>query len=110
MKIFVLIFCYFGKVHSALPQYFDIQLDRFEVLYADPKVVEFNNIKVRKINKTRSIIGNISYHVPIDENMICITKVLKKQGNEYKYLPYRVPPTGLCEVFRSDGKYLGFYI
>jgi hypothetical protein len=103
MRILFLIFCLLSKV-LLFPQYFDIQIDRVVILYQNPKMVEFN-IKIRRVNRVRSAIGNVSYHVPIDNNMLCDLKLLKKQGNEYRYQPYRIPPNGLCEAFRTDGNF-----
>jgi hypothetical protein len=60
---------------------------------------------VRKVNKIRSFVGVINFHEPLDEKLFCEIKVLKKQGNEYKYLPYRWLPVSFCdEVVLKSGK------
>lgn len=104
MKSFILLWILFPLIFSQLlkPQYFDIQIDRFEVNYTDPEVLAVN-FKIKKVNKVRSIVGTFDSFVQVDDNLLCGAKVLKKQGNEYKYQPYRIPQSGLCSALQNDG-------
>lgn len=92
-----------------MPAYFDLQLDHIEVLEQNPEIMNFN-LRIRKVNKVRSIIGKIIAFIPFDEKLICEIKGLKKQGNEYKYLPYRMPSTSICDDFiLKSGKKIFLY-
>lgn len=63
------------------------------------------NAKVKKVNKTRSIFGSFFYHVPFGNDIKVEIKTLKKQGGEYRYLPYTLLPGPFCDILGSD-KYL----
>lgn len=92
------------KVPLPKPAYFDIQLDRFEQLYANLSICDFSGLKVRKVNKIRSLIGKLIISEPMDRDILFVTKTYKKQGNEYRLLPYRIPSQPVCEALQNDGK------
>lgn len=95
----------FSQTFSQLPipAYFDIQLNWIDVIFQDEQSVELN-LKIKKVNKIRSWIGEIKWNVQMDNEIVCGIKGLKKQGNEYRYLPYRVEPAKLCDFIHNDGK------
>lgn len=97
---FLLLITFFFTLTPPLPAYFDIQLDRIEVIKQNPEILIFN-LKIRKTNKVRSIIGNITIQVPADNLVACETKVLKKQGNEYRYTPFRKTKTPFCDAIHE---------
>ncbi|KAG5676538.1 hypothetical protein PVAND_006364 [Polypedilum vanderplanki] len=85
--------------------YFELIMDRFETIFENKKYFEWN-IKIKKINKTtRGIFGFAYFHVPIGNDIKFEGKVLKKQGGEYRYLPYGVKPEPICDLFAND-KYI----
>lgn len=43
----------FAQLELPQPAYFDIQIDRFEQIEADPEVFDLSSIKVRKVNSTQ---------------------------------------------------------
>lgn len=88
--------------YEYLPQYFDIQLDRFEVLYQHPEMVNMN-LKIQKVKKVRSLLGELTFLVPLTDTVMCNLKFLKKQGNEYKYMPYRWTPIAACDIPANVG-------
>lgn len=94
-----------SSVDLPKPAYFDIQLDRFEQLQNDPSVVDASEIKVRKVNKTRSIIGNMKTFVEIGNDILVQGKAYKKQGNEYRLSPYKLQPQPLCDTVINDSKF-----
>jgi hypothetical protein len=85
-----------------IPAYFDIQMNMIDTIFQDESLVNLN-LKIKKVNKVRSWIGDINWHVQMDNEISCELKSLKKQGNEYRYLPYRVEPTKLCDFILNDG-------
>lgn len=91
-----------SPTNPVLPSYFDVQLDRFEQLYADPEYGDWSGIKVRKVNKTRSIIGEMKFFKPIGNDMIMEGLSYKKQGNEYRLMPYHRAKEGFCDVLASE--------
>lgn len=84
---------------------FEVLIDRVEIVKEDKSFLEAKNLKVKKVNKIRSIFGFITLYQPFGNNLIIEAKTLKKQGGEYRYLPYKVPPTPLCDLIIKD-KYI----
>lgn len=61
--------------------FFDIQIDRFEVIEQDLKISNWSGVKVRKFNKTtRVLIGDIRLFQEIGNNINVEAKGYKKQG------------------------------
>jgi len=54
-------------------------MDRTEIIFETPSIVEFQ-IRVKKVNKTRSLVGSITFHEPFGNNIKVEGKALKKQG------------------------------
>jgi hypothetical protein len=54
------------------------------------------------MNKTRKLVGNVTYHVPVDNSYIAITNLYKKQGGEYRMMPYTLPKKGYCDFVNSE--------
>lgn len=63
------------------------------------------NVRVKKVNKTRSIVGYIFYYEPFGNNIKVEIRTLKKQGGEYRYMPYKQVPEAFCDVLAKD-KYI----
>lgn len=102
-KIFIFLIFTLKISSQYLPAYFDVQLDRISVNFTDPKFLS-SNLKIRKVKKVRSIVGEIIWHIPLDDNLTSEAKFLKKQGNEYRYMPYTYnAPLGLCSAILKDG-------
>lgn len=60
------------------------------LLRQDPKYVNGSGIKIRKVNGTRGIVGKGIIHIPITKNDILRISSYKKQGGEYRMLPYKL--------------------
>lgn len=83
--------------------YFDVQIDRFEVLFQNTSFFDWSGLKVRKIQKIRSIVGEIDFFVPIGNDIMFSGLAYKKQGGEYRLMPYKVQPTPFCDFIKKDG-------
>jgi hypothetical protein len=59
------------------------------------------------VNKTRKVVGNVTYHVPLDDSFIAVTNLYKKQGGEYRLTPYTLPKKGFCDFINSDEHFIG---
>lgn len=67
--------------------YWDVILDRCEVIEQDTKYADWSKFKVKKINKTtRALTGTIIYYTDIDDTFIFEAKLYKKAGNFLKLL------------------------
>jgi hypothetical protein len=64
--------------------------------------VDWSQLKVRKIDKIRKLVGNVTYHVPLDNSYFATTNIYKKQGGEYRLMPYTLPKKGLCDFMNSE--------
>lgn len=64
--------------------------------------MDFSGIKVRKVNNTRVLIGEVIFKKPIGNEIMISINLLKKQGNEYKLTPYRALPTPFCDFCMKD--------
>ncbi|KAL7020228.1 hypothetical protein ACKWTF_011423 [Chironomus riparius] len=82
-------------------KYFEIIPDRIECLLESPET-GYWHLKVRKVNKTRAIFGYISFFKPMGDGIELDAKALKKQGGEYRYLPYRLPRLPFCPFCSED--------
>ena len=62
-------------------KFIEFILDRFEVLFNTPEITEFN-VRVRKVNKTRALVGYITLNVPLGNDFTTEYKIMKKQGEK----------------------------
>jgi hypothetical protein len=80
----------------------------FNLQYAEPEFkksdyVNFDNMKVKKVNRTHHlVVGEVIFHVPVGNEVMITTRLFKKAGNDYKLLPFRTPPQGWCDFVKSD--------
>jgi len=57
----------------------EVILDRVEVVYETPDIAEWH-VRVRKVNKTRAIVGFVIVREQLSNEHLGEFKVLKKQG------------------------------
>lgn len=81
----------------------------FNLLYSEAldkgntDFVNFDNLRVRKVNRTHHlVVGEVVFHVPVGNEVRIETKLFKKAGNDYKLLPFKTPEQGYCEFVQSD--------
>lgn len=83
--------------------YVDLILDRTEQTSGDTKnFLDWTDVKVKKINKTRMIIGKAIYQVPLDNSYLIDTSVYKMQGGDYKLTPFKLPLLGFCDSLKEE--------
>lgn len=85
------------KVHG----YLEVQIQYLEQL-DEPTYVDYSKLKVRKVNGTRKIFGNVTCHIPLDNTYLCEALVYIKQGGQYRLMPYKLPKKGVCDVHNED--------
>ncbi|KAG5673202.1 hypothetical protein PVAND_003269 [Polypedilum vanderplanki] len=81
--------------------YFEVNMDHFDVIKENKDYWEWH-LKLRKVNKTRSLVGMVEIKKPIGNDFTAQINILKKQGGEYRYLPYGLPEKQLCEFYAND--------
>lgn len=84
--------------------YLEVELVQCSQLYGDTEnFLDGSGIKVKKVNRTtRGLVGNITYHVPLDDSYFVESQFYKKQGGEYRLMPYKTPSTGFCNAVKND--------
>jgi hypothetical protein len=67
---------------------------------------------VKKINKTsRAIVGTIRVLSSEFDNVAKVELVLfKKQGGEYRKMPYNIPPSACCDFLNKDKNFYPEYV
>lgn len=80
----------------------DLDIQRTEQLN-EPTYVDFTKVYLRKVNKTRKMFGNVTLNIPIDNTFYAYGQLFRKQGGEYRLMPFRIPKMALCD-FVSDEK------
>jgi hypothetical protein len=84
-------------------RFFEVIIDRVESIYVDPAVMAVS-LKVHKMknSKTRAVFGSVTLFRPMGNDVIFDTVILKKQGGEYRTLPFRLFPTPMCDYLAND--------
>ena len=57
---------------------------------------------MRKINKTRSIVGEAIFIQAMGNEIMLQGNGYVKQGGEYRKMPYRMAKTPMCQFFQDD--------
>jgi hypothetical protein len=83
--------------------YIDVEVREVKQI-SGKKFVDLTNLKVKKLNKTtRGIVGHFTVKAAdLGNNMQVAIQFWKKQGGEYRQLPYRLPSKNLCDYFNED--------
>ena len=82
--------------------YLDFEFQSIEQTVGQGSFSNFE-VKVKKINKTtRGIFGTVVQHVEIDDTFLAGAFLSKKQGGEYRMLPYNFPLTKICDTLEKD--------
>lgn len=77
-------------------------MDRFEEIYANESYVDFSKLKVRRVNKTRAIIGEVEFKQLLGNDVLVDIKIYKKQGGEYRKMPYEILHQPFCDFYGND--------
>lgn len=83
--------------------YFDFIIDRVEIMEFDESFVNVS-VKIRKVNGYRTLVGTIEFFKPFGSDVIIKANLLKKQGNEYRYTPFKYFDTPVCTWAATDGE------
>jgi hypothetical protein len=82
--------------------------------------MDWRGLKIRRMNKTRKLMGDLIYHATLDNSYIGSAGIYKKQGGEYRLMPYTIsfivtrlivtkdasaytiPKMGFCDFLNAD--------
>lgn len=66
-------------------------------------VVDWGTLKMRKINKTTTVIkGNFTVLKELNNDYVITTELLKWQGGEYRKTVIRIPTQKYCDFIQND--------
>jgi hypothetical protein len=77
-------------------------MDRLVQIYANTSVWDFSNLKIRRVNGTRAIVGYLMFNEPMGNDVMVESALYVKQGGEYRTMPYRFPRQGYCDFAAGD--------
>lgn len=63
---------------------------------------DWSNLKVKKVNKTRSLNGHIIFKREFNDEVKTKLDFYLKRGGDYQLLPYRIAEKGFCKFFQED--------
>jgi hypothetical protein len=94
----------FYSFHVIVLAFMEFELKHFEPLVKnDTKYVNFDNIRVKKVNKTHHlVVGDFEVFQDVTNDFKVSGAVYKAAGNDYKLLPYRMLPEGYCDFLKSQ--------
>lgn len=79
----------------------EVEIQRVEQI-GDTNYVDFSQLKVRKIDGERKVVGNATFHAILDNSYLASCLVYKKAGGEYRLQPYRLPEMPFCSFLDTD--------
>jgi Protein of unknown function (DUF1091) len=88
------------KDFSQVSAYLDIILDRIECS-SDSDFIECSTLKVKRVKKQRLMFGNVTILQPLDNDVNIQVLFFKKQGGEYRKMPYKIVKP-LCDAIKED--------
>lgn len=83
----------------------EVDLRNCEQTKGDSSIIDFTDLKVVKLNRTRGISGKAIYHVPLDESFLGESIIAIKQGGEYRLLPFHLEKQALCRAIGKSYAY-----
>lgn len=81
--------------------YLDIEILKVEQL-SDNKYVDYSGLYVKKVNKTKKLFGNTTYHIDLDNTFFIGATVYMKQGGEYRLMPFKLKKKEICDFYNED--------
>ena len=82
--------------------YLDIEFQSVEQTIGQGSFSEFG-LKVKRVNKTtKGFFGTVAQLVVVDDTFLAGAVLSKKQGGEYRKLPYNFPLTKICDTLEKD--------
>lgn len=82
----------------------EADLRYFEALVPNAtKHVNFDKLRIKKVNKTHHLfLGELEVFNEFGNDYKVSGLMFKAAGNDYKLMPYKLPPLGWCEFIKSE--------
>jgi hypothetical protein len=83
--------------------YLELDLQKFEQTFTNG-IADMSQIKVRRINgtKERGLFGFFTIQGPVDDSYKYKVTLYKKQGGQYRLMPFNSPLTPWCSTINND--------
>lgn len=72
------------------------------LLPGDKTVANVDKFRVRKVNKTHLLIGEIETFIDIGDELSLFCTSYRKAGNDYKLMPYKIGPAPVCKFIDGE--------
>jgi hypothetical protein len=83
-----------------------VEVQRIEVTVGDSSFIDISQMKIRKnvVNgiRTKSANGPFIINTPIDITYLHEVRTYKKQGGQYRLMPFKLPIVPFCEFLNKD--------
>lgn len=103
MHRFSLTFTFINFSHGQVDAYFEVEIQYIEQL-DDKKFADISKLKVRKVDKIRRVYGQVEFKISLDNSNTVEIIAFKKQGGEYRRLPYRIPSGRFCDFYEEGSQ------
>lgn len=91
----------FNNSFSKDSVYLELQIQKVEQV-SNTSFVDYSTLKVKRVNRTRKLFGNLTYHLDMDNSYKESFKFYKKSGSGYQLLPYKLIEKPFCDFNRQD--------
>ncbi|CAO1302605.1 unnamed protein product [Diamesa hyperborea] len=72
----------------------------------DTTFMNSNGLKVQRVNRTHVMTGSLEFFVDVSNDYQVVTYFLKKSGNGYKRMPYKLGPAPFCQYYDEDAYFI----
>lgn len=82
--------------------YFDFQVQTCKQTGGNKSLIDYTDLKVRKVGGERKLFGNVTFHIPMDNSFDVERYAYMKQGGEYRRLPFKIVKKKFCDFFVEE--------
>ncbi|CAO1391757.1 unnamed protein product [Diamesa hyperborea] len=68
----------------------------------DTSFMNSNGLKIKRVNRNHVLTGSLEFFVDVSNDYQMVTYFLKKSGDGYNRLPYKIGPYLFCKYFDED--------
>ena len=68
----------------------------------DSAFADFSKLRLKKVNRTHSLVGDVTYFQELNNDLKLKVLLFKKQGGQYRLTQFKTPVQGICDFYNSD--------